>query len=185
MFDHSTASGVLREEHVLILKVAHALEDHLADTPDDAPLDYDLVAKCTSFFRLFADACHHGKEEDLLFPAMVEGGMPGDEGPIAVMVYEHGVGRGFVARMAAALPDAEGGDRAANGELRTAADGFIELIVAHIGKEDNVLFNIADGMVVGPECKELCAQYDEVCARSFEGQSKDQLELLGNSILSS
>jgi hemerythrin-like domain-containing protein len=185
MFDHTTASGVLREEHVLILKVAHALEDHLADTPDGTPLDYDLVEKCTSFFRLFADACHHGKEEDLLFPAMVEGGMPSDEGPIAVMMYEHTVGRAFVARMTAAIPGARAGEQAANAELRAAANGFIEMIVPHIGKEDNVLFNIADGMVVGPECKDLCAQYDEVCARTFEGQSKDQLEALGNSILSS
>ncbi len=184
MFDHTTASGVLREEHVLILKVAHALEDHLADTPDGTALDHDMVAKCTSFFRLFADACHHGKEEDLLFPAMVEGGMPSDEGPIAVMMYEHTVGRAFVARMAAALPDARNGDRAANAEVREAANGFIELIVAHIGKEDNVLFNIADGMVVGPECKDLCARYDEVCARTFEGQSKVQLEILAESILS-
>ncbi len=183
MFDDTTASGVLRQEHVLILKVAHALEGHLAATDGGTPVNYDLIDKSVAFFRLFADACHHGKEEDLLFPTMVDNGMPGDEGPIAMMLYEHGLGRAFVARMAAAAPDARGGDSAANAELREAANGYIELIVAHIGKEDNILFNIADGMIVGPECKDLCAQYDEVCARRFEGQTKEQLEYLGDAIL--
>lgn len=179
----STASGVLRDEHKLILKVAHALNQHLLDVAPGAAFNYDLIDKSVSFFRLFADACHHGKEEDLLFPTMVDNGMPGDEGPIAMMLDEHKIGRAFVGRMAAAAPDARAGDPAANAELRNAAEGYIDLIVAHIGKEDDILFPIADGMIVGPECKDLCAQYDEVCARKFEGQTKDELEMLGDSIL--
>ncbi len=178
-----TATNVLRDEHRLILKVAHALERHLTATDGGTPTNYDLIDKSIAFFRLFADACHHGKEEDLLFPAMVDNGMPGDEGPIAMMLYEHGLGRAFVGRMAAAAPDAREGDSAAHAELRDAANGYIELIVAHIGKEDGILFNIADGMIVGPECKDLCASYDEVCARTFEGHTKAQLEDLGDSIL--
>lgn len=179
----ATATAMLREEHRLILEVAAALADMLGVERDGEPLDYDSVARCITFFRLFADACHHGKEEDLLFPGLEAEGMPRDTGPIAVMLYEHDQGRALVQTMAASLNDAREGDERAGDDLRGAAWGFIDLIVAHIGKEDNVLFTMADGMIVGPACRELCSRYEEVCRRRFEGQTVQDLERLAGEIL--
>ncbi len=179
----ATATAILREEHQLILRVAGVLEVRLSAEGEGEPLDYDTVARCITFFRLFADACHHGKEEDLLFPGLEAQGMPRDTGPIAVMLYEHEQGRALVRTMAASLNDAREGDERAGDDLRGAAWGFIDLIVAHIGKEDNVLFTMADGMIVGPDCVDLCSRYDEVCRRRFEGRTLEDLERLGSEIL--
>ncbi len=182
--NHTTSpTAVLREEHQLILKVASQLDGMLLQESTDVDLDYDTVAKCITFFRLFADACHHGKEEDLLFPGLEAEGMARDSGPIAVMLYEHDQGRAFVRAMASNIEAARDGDAAAGSELRQAARGFIDLIVAHIAKEDNVLFNMADGMISGSACETLCARYDKTCARRFEGQSKEDLEALAAEIL--
>jgi len=185
MTTNHTASptAVLRDEHQLILKVAGRLDGMLTQEGNGKGLDYDTVAKCITFFRLFADACHHGKEEDLLFPGLEAEGMPRDSGPIAVMLYEHDQGRAFVRAMASNIEAAREGDAVAGSELREAARGFIDLIVAHISKEDNVLFNMADGMIVGPDCEDLCANYEEVCSRRFEGRSKEDLERLAAEIL--
>jgi len=178
-----TATGVLRTEHQLILAVAHSLATKLAAEQDGTALDFDDVARYITFFRLFADACHHGKEEDMLFPGLEAQGMPGDAGPIAVMLYEHDQGRALVRMMAEALDDARGGDPDANGDLRAGAAGFVDLIVAHIGKEDHVLFNMADEMIVGPDCRQLCARYGETCGRQYEGRTKEDLERLAKEIL--
>ena len=179
----STPTEILRDEHNLILKVANHFAGMLAAEKDGVPLDYDTVEKCITFFRLFADACHHSKEEDLLFPGLEAEGMPQDSGPIAVMLYEHEAGRVYVKAMAAAYDDARVGDDRAGDQLRDAAHGFIALISAHIGKENNILFNMADGMITGSACETLCADYDEVCRRRFEGQSKEDLEQLAAEIL--
>jgi len=181
--DTSSPTGLLREEHQLILKVARRLDHLLALEDDGVGLDYDTVDQCITFFRLFADACHHGKEEDLLFPGLEAVGMPRDSGPIAVMLYEHDQGRVFVRAMASNIEAAKDGDNAAGHQLREAARGFIDLIVAHISKEDNILFNMADGMISGPACETLCARYDEVCSGRFEGRTKDDLERLAAEIL--
>ncbi len=172
-----TATGVLRTEHRLILEVASVLERVL-----DGGDDFDALDGCVAFFRLFADACHHGKEEDLLFPALEDHGMPGDSGPIAVMLEEHRIGRGLVKRMGEALPAAKQGDAAAVADLTEAGRGYIEMIRAHIAKEDGILFQMADGIVTGPACKELCSAYDEVCARRFEGKTIADLEGLAESL---
>jgi len=174
---------MLRDEHGLILQVADALEQALGDSDSTiGSAGYDVIEKCASFFRLYADACHHGKEEDLLFPELQQNGLPGDDGPIAVMLEEHRQGRAFVARMAAAVAGARSGRETDRRELRVAADGYIDLIRNHIDKEDNALFNLADDMVIGEACSRLCAQYDTVCERRFEGRTVEDLERLAADI---
>jgi hemerythrin-like domain-containing protein len=173
---------MLREEHQLILRVLDVLQA-LVEKGDTGDWDLDAMQECVEFFRLFADACHHGKEEDLLFPELESRGMPREGGPIAVMLFEHKQGRGFVAQMAKALEDARGGDTEALARLGNAARAYLQLLRAHIQKEDNVLFNMADQMVDRPGCDRLCSQYDVVCARHFEGRTKDQLEVLAGDLL--
>jgi hemerythrin-like domain-containing protein len=77
-----TATSRLREEHQLILKVADAMQALLAEGGGPDGLDFDTIGDCVTFIRLFADACHHGKEEDLLFPELEAAGMscPGTRG---------------------------------------------------------------------------------------------------------
>lgn len=177
----SHATQVLRDEHQWILAVAGALERLLGATPE--ALDFDAVEKCVTFIRLFADACHHGKEEGLLFPALEDQGLPRDTGPIAVMLHEHRLGREATAVMSAALPEAREGDAGARTRLMHAGRNYIDLIRGHIGKEDHVLFHMADQMVTGESRARLCAAYDGTCHHAFEGCTKAQLEALGREIL--
>jgi len=172
---------VLRDEHQWILAVSSALEE-LLDVPAQSR-DFDTIEKCVTFIRLFADACHHGKEEDLLFPALQECGLPRESGPIAVMLQEHRLGREAARAMRDALPAAREGDADAGRRLENAGRGYIHLIRGHIGKEDQVLFNMADQMVRGDRRGRLCTAYEATCSHTFEGCTKRQLEELGREIL--
>ena len=162
-------TGLLREEHRLILRVVDALDATLSATPPGRSLDLDLVDDCVTFFRLFTDACHHGKEEDLLFEELVREGFPREQGPVAVMLEEHRMGRALVRRMEAGAEAARGGDAAARPGLRSAAADYVRLLRQHIAKEDGVLFEMADGRIGEERCARLCDAYADVCARRFEG----------------
>ena len=157
--NNDSASGVLREEHQRILQVAQVLEDRLDGIMLAREPDFDVLEDCITFFRLFADACHHGKEEDLLFPELENAGLPGNAGPIAVMLEEHRYGRALVAGMADSLPGARAGDERERIAFERNGRGYVEMIRAHIGKEDNVLFNMADQLVGGSACRQLCGAY--------------------------
>lgn len=177
-----TPTSGLRDEHQWILKVAGVLETVLDREPDHG-LDLDAVEGCVSFIRLFADACHHGQEEDLLFPELQARGLPRETGPIAVMLQEHELGRSYARQMAASLPGARTGDADARTTLEHAARGYVDLIRGHIEKEDHVLFSMADQMVDGPACARLCDAYDVVCQGRFEGRTKGELERLATGLL--
>jgi len=169
----ATPTELLRSEHEVILQVAGALEALL--DAGTGSLELDSIGECITFIRLFADACHHNKEEDLLFPELEARGMPREGGPIAVMLDEHEQGRALVRKMVASLPAAQDGDAAALQGLESAGRGFIDLIRNHIFKENNILFPMADRAVDDEGCRKLCAGYDEVATRSFEGHSRAEL----------
>jgi hemerythrin-like domain-containing protein len=109
--------------------------------------------------------------------------MSRQQGPIAVMLEEHRIGREYVRFMSEALGPARNGDEEAMARLRNAAHGYVQLIRAHIMKEDHVLFNLADHVVRGSSCQSLCVAYGAVCARRFEGHSKEELAALASSIM--
>jgi hemerythrin-like domain-containing protein len=107
----------------------------------DAPED---VERLLEFFAVFVDTCHHGKEEELLFPALEREGVSRRGGPIGVMLSEHVSGRAPIAGMRQALTDAKAGRDGAEEALVRHARGYAGLLQQHISKEDNVLFRIAD-----------------------------------------
>ena len=178
MNGNDTPTRILRDQHRNILKVAGVLEDILAREPEPGAFDYDAIEDCVSFIRLYADALHHGKEEDLLFPEMEAVGMSRNSGPLAVMLHEHQEGRAFARAMADALPTAREGDAPGQRRLLNAGRGYVSLIRGHILKEDNILFNMADQMIGAPACRSLCAAYDGVCQRRFDGRTVAELEAI-------
>lgn len=137
----SQAIDTLRHEHDAIL-VALKILDRLAEQAvagTAAPAD---IADFIGFLREFADKCHHGKEEGLLFPAMRAAGVPEQGGPIGVMLSEHEQGRTLVAAMEAASKPALQADAFAREAAAYAAH-----LRQHIDKENMVLFPMAEQLV--------------------------------------
>jgi hemerythrin-like domain-containing protein len=171
----ATATGILRREHELILAVADVLERLVDRVGEGSELDRDVAVRCVSFIRLYADLCHHGKEESLLFPELEQHGLPSDQGPIAVMLQEHEMGRGLVREMSGALAGTTSGDDTTS-VFTAAALSYVDLIRDHISKENTILFEMADNIVVGDDCRALCDRYVDVDLRLFGERSKPELE---------
>lgn len=159
--------ALLMDEHRLFERIFDALDawaDHVETTHD--PSDLELFV---TVLAELVDNHHHGKEEDILFAAMIDRGFPSDGGPLAVMLHEHDLGRSHVRalRALATVP------RAAPAQLVTHARAFTQLMRPHILKEDHVLYPMAR-RVLGPDLwhvGERCARYESaahVAARVAE-----------------
>jgi hemerythrin-like domain-containing protein len=140
---------VLRDEHALILEALDAIERKVTALEAGAAPDRAYFEKAVRFLRTFADQCHHGKEENLLFKTMVDRGFPRQGGPIAVMLHEHEIGRSFIRGLAEGAA-AVGTDPGAAKKIVENGRGYISLLRAHIDKENNVLFPMADN-TLSPE----------------------------------
>jgi hemerythrin-like domain-containing protein len=149
-----TPTQVLMEEHELILQVLEALQKRLDAMQDPTASDRAYFEKAVEFLRGFADKCHHGKEENLLFTRMGERGFPTQGGPIAVMLSEHQTGRAFIRGIAEAAAGI-GKDPKARDGIRTHGYGYISLLRDHIAKENQVLFPMADRALSAEDQRDL------------------------------
>jgi len=114
------------------------------------------------FIKTFADAYHHGKEEQQLFVTMEARGVPRREGLVLELLKEHGQARKHVRQMEAALGDesADEGERAR--EFSEHARGYVELLHTHIEKEDTKLWLLAEQSLSSGDEDDLRAGYAEV-----------------------
>jgi hemerythrin-like domain-containing protein/uncharacterized protein (DUF2249 family) len=150
---------VLKDEHALILEALEAVERKLSALEAGAAPDRAYFEKAVQFLRGFADQCHHGKEENLLFKRMVDRGFPRQAGPIAVMLSEHETGRAFIrgiAEGAAAL----GTDPGATQKVIENGRGYIGLLRAHIDKENHILFPMADNVLTPEDQEHLGKEFE-------------------------
>ncbi len=175
-------SSVLKREHRVIERVLRVLETLVARSEQGEGFEVESLNQCVEFFRLFADACHHAKEEDLLFPVLEERGIPRDGGPIGVMLYEHSQARMMTQQMGAALRAFEGGDGGAEARFRDTARQYLTLLTNHIYKEDNVLFNMGDHMMTEADQTLLCGRFGEVGCRAFEGKQREELAAIADEL---
>lgn len=138
------AIETLMNEHRAIERVLDGLVGFVDEVQRTGGTEKPELARFVTFLREFADECHHGKEEEILFATMVEHGFPRQGGPIAVMLHEHDQGRGLVRILRdRAEQDAPWSD-ADRKELVAVANGYSELLRAHIHKEDAILYPMAE-----------------------------------------
>ncbi|MEW5900285.1 MAG: hemerythrin domain-containing protein [Acidobacteriota bacterium] len=135
---------ILKDEHETIKLMLEVIENVCLklEAGDAVPAD-DLLG-IVDFISGFADRCHHAKEEDLLYPAMEESGVPRQGGPIGVMLAEHAEGREYVKNMKAAAAKYGQGDREEAYRFAENARNYTSLLSQHIDKENNILYMIAD-----------------------------------------
>ena len=174
---------VLKEEHHGVKLSLRALgklcEKMAAVGPNDASAAEHDLARLIEFFRVFVDKCHHAKEEEILFPALLAAGLPKQGGPVQVMLNEHELGRKMVSNMDVALTNFRRDKQQALPELKEAAESYIQLLTDHIAKEDNVLYPFADANLSDAIQADMVAAFEDIeTERIGQGRHEQFHEML-------
>jgi hemerythrin-like domain-containing protein len=119
--------------------------------------DLDGIAE---FLAIFVDKCHHGKEEEHLFPALERAGIPRERGPIGVMLAEHQQGRQLVALLNRAFQAYRSKEKDAGARVLKSTTEYCTLLTNHIEKENNVLFPMAEGRIGKDEDARLVEAFE-------------------------
>ncbi|MBS1271995.1 MAG: hypothetical protein MAGBODY4_01131 [Candidatus Marinimicrobia bacterium] len=154
------ATDVLRDEHEAV-RVAMQILGKICDRIE-AGEDFEVrhLEQLLDFIRVFTDKCHHGKEEDLLFPAMEEIGIPSEGGPVGVMLSEHETMREYIRNFANALERYGAGDESAKDDIVENVRTYLQWLDGHIEKENNILFMMADSHLSADKQEELYEAFE-------------------------
>src|SRR5438552_5212222 len=145
------AIDILMNEHLVILRVLGSLEAFVVKVDRGIESERAFLGDYVTFLHNFADKCHHGKEEDILFERMLSYGFPAKVGPLAVMRREHALGREHLNALASVAQGSGLLSQREREAVRNHALAYIDLLRTHILKENNLLYPMALAAMPGSE----------------------------------
>ena len=167
----------LRKDHDLIEKVISAMQTTTSLLKDGKQIPESILLPTIDFAKNFTNVCHHGKEEDALFPALGKVGVPTNMGPIRKMIMEHETTKQIAEKIEEfAKTYLDTGDPA---NLIEGMEVYVEHVNAHLWKENNRLFNMADARLQAYEKQvEEALQETENSKLAELGKTRDDYEKL-------
>lgn len=154
------ATAELKKEHRAVQTMMEILGKICSQLKAEHKVPADHLEQVIEFIRVFTDKCHHGKEEDILFPALEAAGIPNQSGPIGVMLQEHDTMRGIIKQLARAIEEYKSGEPNAVAHIIQYAMEYTAWLVPHIEKEENILFMMADARLDESKQDELFTEFE-------------------------
>lgn len=145
--------GPLMIEHRLIERAVPLMQREMERMEKENKIDREFILSMVDFFRTYADLCHHGKEEDILFKALRAKKLSAEHGKILdELLAEHVIARKSVGRLSSA-----GSVEQSKAEMTK----LIDLYPKHIEKEDKHFFVPVMGYFDAREQEAMLAQMRE------------------------
>ena len=162
----------LIQEHGIIKLAIRILDKINEKIKSGKTVKDDDLNKMIVFIREFADKCHHGKEEEYLFPEMLKSGISEEKTVIGNLLDEHKEGRKFVKDMAESI------GRRDYARFAESAEKYARLLDRHIDKENTIMFRMADKSLSIEKQNKIEEGFEDIEEnRIGEGRHKELLDL--------
>jgi hemerythrin-like domain-containing protein len=133
--------GPLMIEHRLIERMIRLLKKELGQVGKLKKADPVFIEIAVDFMKSYADRCHHGKEEDILFRDLAKKGLSAEHSIIIEeLLDEHVRARKATANLLEAKQRYSNGDEAAIRDIVDALTWLVNFYPIHIEKEDRHFF---------------------------------------------
>ncbi len=171
---------LLIEEHVNIKRMLEVIRKASYGILKGEAIDYEDFSQMIDFVRSYADAHHHGKEEQFLFDKMIsELGGAAEKLVKYGMLVEHDLGRLHMKDLEDALIKVKEGDDEAKIDVVANAVSYANLLTRHISKEDLTVFPFAQRSLKGETIETInleCENFEVETGK--DDVQKKYLELL-------
>ncbi len=133
--------GPLMIEHRLIERMVKLMAGELPRMEGKREVNIGFLSEAIDFIRTYADRCHHGKEEDILFRDLaLKPLLPEHKNVMNELVEEHIAARRVVGRLADSKDQFAKTQKDGFQEIITSLKELIEFYPSHIEKEDKHFF---------------------------------------------
>jgi hemerythrin-like domain-containing protein len=137
---HMMPIGYLMIEHRLIERMVRLMIAELKNL-NEKKVNLNFIDIAANFIRSYADKCHHGKEEDILFRDLTRRKISAEHKKIMEeLIQEHKMGRAAVGKLVEAKAKYASGEQSALKQIKDQIKWLTEFYPKHIVKEDKGFF---------------------------------------------
>jgi len=160
----------LKDEHSGIIAMLDVMKKVATRLKNREEVKKEHLEKIVEFLSNFADKCHHGKEEGILFPEVVKN--VSNLFMVNELLGEHKTGRDYIRGIAESLKYYDTGSPDAY-HIATNMEGYIFLLTEHIKKESKSLFPIVDKQIPDKVQLQIEEQFEKL-ERDVIGKGKHE-----------
>lgn len=158
--------GMLMHEHQLILRMIAQMAAKAERVAAGEPVDPVFVSVVVDFIRSYADRCHHGKEEEILFRELRTKELSeADARDMQRLIDDHVWARGKTRELVEASEWYFSGDTEQLPRIALILQQLAEFYPDHIAREDTQFFRHAVGYFDSEERERIDAE-----SREFDRQ---------------
>lgn len=174
--------GPLMIEHRLIERLIDLMQKEGDRIKKDKLADIDFIDNCVDFIKTYADRCHHGKEEDILFKELENKKLiPEHIKILKELVKEHKYARDLTSKLIAARNNYFNSESDASKqifafEIHEYMEDLVDFYPKHIKKEDKEFFLPCMDYFTDKEKKEMLDRFWEFDRNLIHEKYKKMLE---------
>jgi len=135
------ATALLIEDHHHLRRALNVLRHMSARARQNAEFDPGAASKLLRFLQDFADQHHQGKEENVLFPALLRDRHQKNYPSLCALIFEHNRERSLAEGLEEAIQTKAASD------FSYYADRLADVLTRHIEVEERDLFALADAVL--------------------------------------
>jgi hemerythrin-like domain-containing protein len=155
-------AGPLIHEHRVIERAIHSLDKVVNAIGETGAVDPAYIDTVVDFIRTYADRCHHGKEEDILFRGLATKPLSEDlSRMMQELIEDHVFARATTRRRGEENARYAAGETAALDRITEAARVLVGFYPQHIEKEDRRFFKPCLEYFTDDEKVRMLVEYDE------------------------
>jgi hemerythrin-like domain-containing protein len=155
-----TPIGILMVEHRLIERMIALIQRELERIEKGKKPELMLIDGAIDFAKTYADACHHGKEESILFDRLaMKNLLPEHKKLMDELVLEHIQSRKIIANLELARESYLKGEGDAVGSILTICRSLVQFYPGHMEKEERDFFNASMEYFSKREAEEMVKRF--------------------------
>ncbi|HDL18162.1 MAG TPA: DUF438 domain-containing protein [Bacteroidetes bacterium] len=163
---------ILVGEHEMIERAMDVLQREIDKLPF-GDIDIFSVRRAVDFLFLFGDTIHNKKEEEYLFPLLMERGIPKD-GPIRVMLLEHDMERKLLVELNDEAPSLTKQPEREKIGFKEKVFEYLNIRANHIWKENDVLYNMGRRVFSEEDNRCLVENFTGLNREHYGDEAEDQ-----------
>lgn len=152
----------LKNDHRVIQQVVAGMSAVAELLDSGKQVDPGVLADLVQFLRVFADQCHHEKEEQHLFPLLVNKANASTRRELESLEREHRSAQQLVNQLAKVAAVYAYNPGAVRYRMIDLLQQLVELYPAHIWKEDFLLLPLAQQNLSPDEQRNLQTKFEDV-----------------------
>jgi hemerythrin-like domain-containing protein len=171
---------LLVQEHRIIERMVPPIKNELSRMEETKEVNPKFIDVTVDFIRTYADHCHHGKEEGILFRELAKKTLSTEHATIMrELIEEHVYGRKTTRNLADAKERFVKGNPEALKGVRKFLSDLAEFYPKHIEKEDKKFFHSAMTYFTPQEQKTMlqeCWEFDRKLIHEKYAKTVEEME---------